>query len=45
MQINHPAIQLKEVNHKLLFIIHHVPTIKSALHWLEKMETYCAKQA
>lgn len=45
MQINHPAIQLKEVNHKLLFIIHHVPTIKSALHWLDKMEAYCAKQA
>ena len=41
MQANHPTIQLKEANSKLLFIIHHVPTIKAALHWMEKMEKYC----
>lgn len=38
MQANHPTIQLKEVNSKLHFIIHNVPTIKAALHWMERME-------
>ncbi len=41
LQANHPAIQLKEVNHKLLLIIHHIPTIKAALHWMQKMEAFC----
>lgn len=40
LQANHPVIQLKEVNSKLLFIIHNVPTIKSAMHWLNKMERF-----
>ncbi len=40
LQANHPLIQLKERQGKLLFIIHKAPTIKSALHWLEKMERY-----
>ena len=37
MQRNHPIVQLKEINHKLVFIIHNIPTIKAALHWLEKL--------
>ncbi|MBO7492460.1 MAG: transcription-repair coupling factor [Bacteroidales bacterium] len=37
MQRNHPLIQLKEINHHLVFIVHNVPTIKAALHWLEKL--------
>lgn len=41
LQANHPAVQLKEVNSKLLLIIHNTPTIKSAMHWLEKMERFC----
>ena len=40
LQANHPLIQLKEVKGKLLFIIHKIPTIKAAMHWLEKMEGY-----
>lgn len=40
LQANHPLIQLKESNNKLLFIIHKIPTIKSAMHWMEKMEGY-----
>jgi transcription-repair coupling factor (superfamily II helicase) len=43
MQYNHPTTQLKEVNHKLMLSIHHVPTIKAALHWLQKMEAFCNK--
>lgn len=43
LQANHPTIQLKEVNSKLLLIIHNTPTIKSAMHWLEKMEHFCLK--
>ncbi len=41
MQLNHPTIQLKEVNSKLILTIHNIPTIKAALHWLDKMEKYC----
>ena len=41
LQANHPAIQLKEAHGKLLFIIHNTPTIKSAMHWLEKMNYFC----
>ncbi len=40
LQANHPLIQLKEVKGKLLFIIHKIPTMKSAMHWMEKMERY-----
>lgn len=43
LQANHPTIQLKEVNSKLLLIIHNTPTIKSAMHWLEKMEHFCLR--
>ena len=41
LQANHPAIQLKEAHSKLLFIIHNTPTIRSAMHWLEKMNYFC----
>ncbi len=44
LQANHPLIQLKESKHKLLFIIHKIPTIKSALHWMEKMEKYVGRE-
>ena len=37
MQRNHPLIQLKEINHHLVFIIHNIPTVRAALHWLEKV--------
>ena len=40
LQANHPLIQLKEVKGKLLFIIHKIPTIRAAMHWMEKMERY-----
>ena len=40
LQANHPLIQLKESNNKLLYIIHKIPTIKAAMHWMEKMEGY-----
>lgn len=43
MQANHPIIQLKEVNGKLQFIIHNIPTIKAAMHWMDKMEKFCEK--
>ncbi len=43
LQSNHPLIQLKEVNGKLLFIIHKIPTIKAAMHWMEKMENFVGK--
>lgn len=43
MQANHPTIQLKEVNSKLLFIIHNIPSIKAAMHWMDKMEKYCQR--
>ena len=37
MQKNHPKVQMKEVNKKLLLTIHHAPSIKSAMHWLEQI--------
>lgn len=41
MQMNHPVVQLKESNGKLICSIHNVPTIKSAIHWLNKMKNFC----
>ena len=38
MQMNHPVVQLKEANHKLICSIHNIPTFKAAYHWLGKME-------
>lgn len=38
MQKNHPAVQMKEQNKKLVMIIHHVPSVKAAMHWLNKIE-------
>ncbi|MBR5921825.1 MAG: transcription-repair coupling factor [Bacteroidales bacterium] len=38
MQANHPVVQLKEANHKLVCSIHNIPTFKAAYHWLGKME-------
>lgn len=38
MQKNHPTVQIKEVNQKLILTIKNIPTIKSAIHWLEKIE-------
>ena len=37
MQKNHPQVQIKEINHKLVLTIHKVPSIKSAMHWLNKI--------
>ena len=37
MQMNHPVVQLKEANHKLVCSIHNIPTFKAAYHWLGKM--------
>ncbi len=45
LQMNHPLIQLKETNGKLTFIIHKIPTIKAAMHWLTKMEQFVHKDA
>lgn len=41
MQMNHPTVQLKESNSKLLLTINKIPTIKSAMHWLEKINHFC----
>lgn len=41
LQLNHPVVQLKEVNHKLIFSIQNIPTMKSAIHWLEKIDQFC----
>ncbi|MEG1555353.1 MAG: TRCF domain-containing protein, partial [Bacteroidales bacterium] len=38
MQKNHPQVQMKEVNKKLMLMIRNVPTIKSAMHWLNKID-------
>ena len=38
MQANHPVVQLKEANHKLVCSIHNIPTFKAAYHWLGKMQ-------
>ena len=35
MQKNHPTVQIKEVNKKLLLTIKNIPTVKSAIHWLD----------
>ena len=37
MQKHHPQVQLKEINQKPVLTIHKVPTIKSAIHWLRRM--------
>ncbi len=37
MQANHPVVQLKEANRKLVCSIHNIPTFKAAYHWLGKM--------
>lgn len=44
MQNNHPIVQLKEANSKLQFTIKNIPTIKSAMHWMLKMESFCEKE-
>ena len=38
MQMNHPVVQLKEANRKLICSIHNIPTFKAAYHWLGKMQ-------
>lgn len=38
LQQNHPHVQLKENNKKLLLTIRKIPTIKAAMHWLNKIE-------
>lgn len=43
MQMNHPIVQLKESNHRLVCSISNIPTIKSAIHWLNKMKQFCYK--
>lgn len=43
MQLNHPLVQLKENNSKLVMTIGKIPTIKSAMHWMTKMEQFCEK--
>ncbi len=37
MQKNHPQVQMKEINQKPVLTIHKVPTIKAAIHWLNKI--------
>ena len=44
LQLNHPHVQLKEINKKLVLIIHNIPTIKSAMHWLTKMDKFCNQE-
>jgi len=44
MQKNHPTVQLKESNSKLLLTISKIPTIKSAMHWLEKINHFCSNK-
>jgi transcription-repair coupling factor (superfamily II helicase) len=38
LQQNHPHVQLKENNKKLLLTIRKIPTIKAAMHWLIKLK-------
>ncbi len=45
MQANHPVVQLKEANHKLVCSIHNIPTFKAAYHWLGKMREAVEKDA
>ncbi|MBQ7490354.1 MAG: transcription-repair coupling factor [Bacteroidales bacterium] len=40
MQKNHPQVQIKEKDKKLLLIIKNIPTIKAAMHWLEKLDNF-----
>ena len=40
MQMNHPVVQLKEANHKLVCSIHNIPTFKAAYHWLGKIQQF-----
>ena len=40
MQMNHPVVQLKEANHKLICSIHNIPTFKAAYHWLTKIQQF-----
>ena len=44
MQANHPVVQLKEANHKLVCSIHNIPTFKAAYHWLGKMRDAVEKE-
>ena len=44
MQMNHPVVQLKEANHKLVCSIHNIPTFKAAYHWLGKMRDAVEKE-
>ena len=44
MQMNHPMVQLKEFNSKLLLTISKIPTIKSAMHWMEKINHFCSNK-
>jgi transcription-repair coupling factor (superfamily II helicase) len=44
MQMNHPVVQLKEANHKLVCSIHNIPTFKAAYHWLGKMREFLGKE-
>ena len=37
LQKNHPQVQMKEHNKKLTLIIKNIPTIKAAIHWLERI--------
>lgn len=37
MQKNHPKVQITEHNQKALMTIHSVPSVKSALHWLNQI--------
>ena len=41
---NHPVVQLKEANHKLICSIHNIPTFKAAYHWLGKMREFVGKK-
>ena len=40
MQMNHPVVQLREANHKLICSIHNIPTFKAAYHWLGKIQQF-----
>ena len=37
MQKNHPKVQIQEHNQKAVLTIHGVPTVKSAVHWLNQI--------
>ena len=44
MQMNHPVVQLKESNNKLVCSIHNVPSFKAAIHWLSKIQQFCKRE-